>query len=361
MTTRSTRFLDRIRPDSIVDMHVHMLSLVEEEGNYISKELQSGVVYQYLMRNLGLANRSNREREHHYVHKLKLCVMDDEPPDLAVLLALDWVYDDQGERDKGRSHLVVSNDTVLRVCREHPEFLPAASVNPQRRDAFDELERMAEAGAVALKVLPNLQGFDPANPAYRPFWRRLAELGLPLLSHTGYEHALPSISDDYGDPRRLIPALEEGCTVIAAHCAAAGTFHAVEYFDHFTGMLPRYPRLYGDISGFASPIRRTYVEPMLGNSLRRRRVLVGSDFPIPCLPMVFLKELGLSKARELAFDPNPLRRNARLFRALGADDEVLQRAARVLLGLDQPPAADAGAAEADAPAAPRPRSRRFRS
>jgi len=350
MTTRNTEFLDRVRPDSNVDMHVHMVSLVEDDGNYVSKQLASGVVYQYLLRNLGLANRSDRERELHYVNLLKLCAIEDGGPDLMVLLALDWVYDDAGERDKRRSHLVIANDTVFRVCREHPEFIPAASVNPRRKDALEELDRVAELGAVMLKILPNLQGFDPGDPAFRPFWRRLAEHGIPLLSHTGYEHALPSINDSFGDPRRLVPALEEGCTVVAAHCAAAGTFHKVEYFDTFVGMLPRYPRLYGDISGFASPIRRSYVEPMLTSTLRRQRVLVGSDFPIPCLPMAFLKELGLRRARELSGDPNPLRRNINLFRALGVDDEVFQRAAKVILGID-----DTSQSE------PRPRSRRLRS
>ena len=34
----------------------------------------------------------------------------------------------------------------------------------------------ALSGAVLLKWLPSIQGFDPADPALTPFYRRLAEL-----------------------------------------------------------------------------------------------------------------------------------------------------------------------------------------
>ena len=38
-----------------------------------------------------------------------------------------------------------------------------ASVNPTRKDALDELERVAALGAVLNKVLPNAMVFDPAD------------------------------------------------------------------------------------------------------------------------------------------------------------------------------------------------------
>ena len=41
----------------------------------------------------------------------------------------------------------------------------------------------------------------------------MAELKLPLLSHTGYEHALKAIDQALGDPKRM--ALPLACTAIS--------------------------------------------------------------------------------------------------------------------------------------------------
>ena len=314
-------------------MHVHHVGIRRDEGHYLSQSLRHSVVYRYLLRNMGLASDADDEAlEAAYTGLLVRHAHEEGAPDKSVILALDWVYDEDGERDEARSHMVVSNEAVFELCRAHERLLPAASVNPARKDAIEALEEVWRQGAVLIKLLPNLQGFDPADPRFRPFWRRMAELGLPLLSHTGYEHALPTINDDYGDPARLTPALEEGCTVIAAHCAAAGRFHQVEHFNRFVGLLHRYKRLYGDISGFASPIRGGYLAPMLASRLRRSRTIFGSDFPIPCMAGAFIRDLGLARTRALQRDPNPLRRNLHLFEALGVDEEITRRGARLLLG-----------------------------
>ena len=89
--------------------------------------------------------------------------------------------------------------------------------------AFDPLVAFAADGAVLLKWLPSVQGIDPADPRHRPFYRRLAELRLPLLSHTGAEESFTGADNALADPERLRLPLEEGVTVIAAHCAANGT------------------------------------------------------------------------------------------------------------------------------------------
>src|ERR1043166_10189578 len=76
----------------------------------------------------------------------------------AVLLALDGVYDAGGNLDMKRTDFLISNAYALEVARKRPDrFLPGASVNPQRRDALDELERAAAGGAAPVKILPNAQ------------------------------------------------------------------------------------------------------------------------------------------------------------------------------------------------------------
>ena len=73
-----------------------------------------------------------------------------------------------------------------------------------------------------VKVLPNAQHFDPADPKYTAFYRALAERKLPFLSHVGYEFSLIGKDQSVGDPDRLRLALDEGVTVIAAHACSYG-------------------------------------------------------------------------------------------------------------------------------------------
>ena len=68
--------------------------------------------------------------------------------DAAVILAQDEPYRADGTRIPNAGSFYVPNDFVLRLAREHREFLPAISIHPARRDALDELERCLAAGAV---------------------------------------------------------------------------------------------------------------------------------------------------------------------------------------------------------------------
>jgi predicted TIM-barrel fold metal-dependent hydrolase len=67
---------------------------------------------------------------------------------------------------------MISNDYVFKTVRSHPdEFLACVSINPQRQDAVEEVLRCADVGATLVKVLPNAQQFNPADPRYKPFYR----------------------------------------------------------------------------------------------------------------------------------------------------------------------------------------------
>src|SRR5438034_4729764 len=155
----------------------------------------------------------------------------------------------------GTGSFYVPNDYVLELARQHPEFLPAVSIHPARRDAIEELDRCITEGAAMMKCLPNCHNIDCCNPGYTRFWERMAEAGLPLLAHTGGEHTVPVIRKDYSDPRILKRPLEIGVTVIAAHCATKSGLTDREYFDVFADMTKQFPNLYGDLSAFNVPIR----------------------------------------------------------------------------------------------------------
>ena len=82
----------------------------------------------------------------------------------AVLLGMDGVYDQNGRLNQAHTDFLISNDYVLKTARAYPnEFLAGVSINPQRRDAVEEVHRCADAGAALVKVLPNAQQFNPAD------------------------------------------------------------------------------------------------------------------------------------------------------------------------------------------------------
>jgi predicted TIM-barrel fold metal-dependent hydrolase len=295
-----------------------------------------------LKRRLGLATAASPdERERRYVDDLAMSVRDSEL-DRAVLLALDAVHDARGEMLLDRTALYVPNDCVSRTCALHPDaFLYGASVHPCRRDALDELDRVAASGAVLVKLLPNSQGFDPADPALRPYFRRLADLRLPLLVHCGYEHTLPALDQALGDPKLLEPALDEGAVVIVAHAGSAGRFHPRETFGDFLRLLERHPRCYGDTSALANWWRSKYLFALLDPSRLERvygvrledplsRFVHGSDFPVPVTVFAFVGRVDRAGRARAGAIPNELQRDVELKRLAGVPDAVLERAAGLL-------------------------------
>ena len=313
----------------IIDTHVHLIGLREDNGCYLSDKMSGGFVYHLLSYVLGLSGVGPEELDDAFREQMVDWV-DESDLDGAGLLALDGVYDDDGQLDRERTHVVIGNDYCLEVAGDSDKLFPICSVNPRRHDAIEELERVVEAGAVAIKMLPNSQDFDPASPDYQPFWERMVRLGVPLITHTSFEHTIPAYEQEYGRPERLVPALQEGVTVIAAHCASAGVAHIHEDFDTWQGMLREYPNLYGDISAMASMARFPYISKVLDDPLARERVVLGSDFPIPVSPWLFSTKIGISKAMELGRLDNPLQKNLDTFRALGVEGAILRRAGRLL-------------------------------
>ena len=249
----------------------------------------------------------------------------------AVLLAHEEVYHEDGRLMEGFGSFHVPNAYVLSVAREHPEFLPAVSIHPARPDALAELERCVEQGAVMMKCLPNCHNIDCNLPKYRLFWERMAALGLPLLAHTGGEHTVPVVRAELADPRVVTLPLECGVTVIAAHCASRSGLTDPDYFDAFTEMLRRYPRLYGDTSAFNLPARGAHIRDCLKPGVRER-LIHGSDFPVPILGLwAFLR--GLISLRDYwrcSRIRNSIEKDYQLKKAMGFEPAHFTRVADLL-------------------------------
>ena len=173
-------------------MHCHLGGLgTDGSGISANRSFRRGLVLPFILRLLKVKKGDLVHADRLYVERLAQWVRESKSIDRAVALAFDGRWRD-GELDRAHSALVVPNDWSRDAARANPDaLLYGASVNPERPDALDELDRVADEGAVLVKWLPNVMGFDPGDARFKAFYRKLAELRLPLLSHCGMEFTLP--------------------------------------------------------------------------------------------------------------------------------------------------------------------------
>ncbi len=264
-------------------MHVHLAALPEDgNGCYISDKMLRRPLSRFVAWKFGFDLRKPAEANASYIERLLRELERATLVEKAVLLALDGVYDSGGNLDMARTDFLISNRYVLETARKRPDrFLAGASVNPQRRDALDELERAAAGGAALVKILPNAQCFDPADARYLPFYRALARLKLPLLSHVGYEFSLAGRDQSAGDPARLRNALEEGVTVIGAHGCIQGLFGYEPHLKTVRDFVSRYAKFYLDASALTLPNRADMLFILKRHPEIQERLLFGTDYPLP--------------------------------------------------------------------------------
>jgi len=247
-----------------------------------------------------------------------------------VLLAQDYVYNEQGERAPLRTPFYTPNDYVARLAREHAEFLFGASIHPYRPDALDELDRVAGHGAVLVKWIPNVQAIRLNDPRCRAFYRRLAQHKIALLPHVGDEQAMVVAGQEYGYPRTLAAPLEEGVTVIAAHAASLGKRDGRSNFDILAEMFPKWPNLYADTSALALITRWRMLLRLAERTDLHARLVHGSDFPLPPASTVFIGRMPMRRWWNAWKRENPLRRDFEIKQGLGLPEAIYLRGYQVL-------------------------------
>jgi predicted TIM-barrel fold metal-dependent hydrolase len=257
-------------------------------------------------------------------------VLQNELIDSAVILAFDAVHDRDGRLDDANTHLYVTNDYVIELCKRNPKMLFGASVHPYRKDAVAEIERCIAAGAGLMKWLPIVQNFNPADDLCIPFYEALAHFHLPLLSHTGGEQSLPRLDDSVADPMLLLPAIQRNVTVIAAHCGTRSYPGDQDYLPRFVRLAEEHEHFYGDTAALNLPTRCYAYDTILKNPVVRGKLLHGSDWPI--LPLPSPSRIGTGKSIAVMREKNWMRRDAIIKRELGFDDEYWHRAEKVLYG-----------------------------
>ena len=264
-----------------------------------------------------------------------------------VLLAFDAFHDDAGEltrlpvrgRDPGND-IYTSNSLIRDLCRRRPDrFLFGASVHPYRERALKNMEEVVAAGACLLKWLPVHHNIDARDPRTIAALRHCRALGLPVLVHYNEEFTLAS-----NRPRQLAlaPFLQtlhelrrrgDLPTVILAHVATPVTpLGTRRWFEMacsaLAGDFANAP-LYADISALTAFGKIPFLRRLVRRQDLHRKLLFGSDFPIPIATMRLWRDLGSSYRRIAAIESWP-QRAAEICAVLGFNETVFTRAAELL-------------------------------
>jgi len=171
------------------------------------------------------------------------------------------------------------NDRVLALAPQaSPELLPFCSVHPaDGAEALAEVDRVASKGARGLKLHPNTQQFDVADPAVREVVARAADRGLPVL----FDAYSPF---DAGQPGKFVRLAIEvpKARLILAHA------HGPHFADLLVyEVLARYDwwqrNVWVDLSATGpllaeSPFREQFLWVL--RKVGVDRLLFGSDYPL---------------------------------------------------------------------------------
>jgi len=290
----------------IVDCHVHLLGLGQGgTGAFANPVMLS---WKYPLRHIkfliylsaaGIRDLSHADEQ--YLERLSRLARAVPGGLRTYLLAFDKYHNTDGAPNLAKTEFYIPNEYSIQVAARYPDvFVPTASVHPYRHDAFNELEACAARGLRIVKWLPNAMGMNPGDQRIDPFYRKMKELGMTLLTHAGEEMAVEAKEDQLlGNPLLLRRPLELGLKIIVAHCASLGRNPDLERrnhpladnFDLFLRLMEEQVykgQLFGDISTLTQFNRLPRpLQVVLEREDLHGRLINGSDYPLPAVNVVF--------------------------------------------------------------------------
>jgi predicted TIM-barrel fold metal-dependent hydrolase len=328
---------DRLEALHIVDFHVHAAGLgYGGSGAFLNQEMRENFRVHFFLRWVGVTEQElEAEGDQLVIRRLSKNIARSRYVDQAVVLAMDGIVDrTTGLLDEKRTQIYIPNDFLAREVAKYPNLLFGASINPNRKDSIELLERAAAQGAVLVKWIPSIMDIDPSDEFFIPFYKKMAELGIPLLSHTGSERSFAHARDELSDPFKLLLPLKHGVTVIAAHMAATGQSEGQDNFERLLSILPAYPNFYTDISSLTQINRLGYLAKALNIPWAIDHMIYGSDWPLQHFPVVspwyHVRHIGWANAWRIARIENVWDRDVALKQAMGVPEPVFTRMAGVL-------------------------------
>ncbi|GEM_PF-143805 len=327
---------ETITSQPIIDVHCHVAGLGGgDSGCFVSPALRANFRFGIYLKGFGVTQEELKTQGDQLgIQRIAERITASKHVDKAVVLAIDGVINKDGELDRELTEFYVPNEFVARETARYPNLLFGASINPHRPDALQRLEWAKANGAVLVKWIPSVMLIDPADESLRPFYEKMKQLNLPLLTHGGQEKSFTHAHDELADPERLKLPLEIGVKVIVAHVASTGENEGVEDFQRLLPMFETYPNLYADISSLTQGNKIGYLRRTLADKRLDGRLLYGTDYPLInttlVSPWFFPLNLTREQMTEISAIENPFDRDARLKQALGVPNDVFGRTAEFL-------------------------------
>ncbi|MBO0851930.1 MAG: amidohydrolase, partial [Pseudonocardia sp.] len=208
-----------------------------------------------------------------------------------------------------------TNEEIGELAAEHTDaIIPFASVHPARGRAGARMARrlIESYGFRGFKFHPSVQEFYPNDPTAYPIYEVLAEYRLPALFHTGQNgvgSGTPGgggIRLKYSNPMFLDDVAVDfpDMPIIMAH-------PSFPWQDEALAIAVHKAQVYIDLSGWSPK----YFPPQLvhyANTLLRRKVLFGTDFPL-FTPERWMSDLERTAIRDEVKPDLMLHNAARLF------------------------------------------------
>lgn len=346
-----------IDPARLMDYHTHMLGLdTSGSGTWVNPLMMTWwaplrrlrfAVYLHGSRVLDLKRADTQ-----YLERLTGLIRHQPQAGRHQIMAFDYHHNLDGTVNRPKSEFYTPNEYVFALAEKYPQwFVPTMSVHPYRADALEALEKWAARGGVMIKWLPNAMGIDAAAAKLDPYYAKVKELGLTIITHVGLEKAVEAEEDQrFGNPLRFRRPLEQGVRVVMAHCASLGDDEDLDNpgaapqpsFDLFMRLMDekKYEGLlFGELSAVTLFNR---IGKPLSTLLRRtdlhHRFVNGSDYPLPAINVVVrtgdLLEQGYitrdeRQALNEIYDFNPLLFDFVLRRTIRAPSSGEQFAASV--------------------------------
>jgi predicted TIM-barrel fold metal-dependent hydrolase len=321
-------------PAGIVDMHCHIAGIgAGGSGCFVSKNLRNNWRFNIYLRSFGVSKKEIVDKGDAVLgDKISESLAKSKYVSKAVVLALDGVVGADGKLDTNHTEVYVPNEFVAGVCAQHTNLLFGSSVNPYRSDAIERLVWAKEHGAVLVKWIPPVMEINPDDSKLIPFYKKMVELNLPLLSHTGREGSFSRSAEDFGDPEKLRLPLSLGVTVVAAHIASGDKYHGERGPDRLARLMREFPNLYTDISALTQINRPGTLQEALTKPEFSGRLVYGTDYPLINTALVspwYSMHLSLRQRWQIWRTSNPWDRDVMIKQDLGVPTEVFARSAKM--------------------------------
>jgi uncharacterized protein len=243
--------------------------------------------------------------------------MDAGDVDRAVVMTLGSVP--LGGHDPGLA------DYIGDCCRAFPDRLVGMlTADPLGGEAEARriLRDVPRLGLAGVKLLPSYSRVPINDPAIRPVYRAVAELGCPLIVHTGWCPIPAGRTLAHDHPLQLEDVLADvpGLRIVVAHCG-------FPWSEHVLFMLAAHPSVCADVAYWCPTMPAWRAATMLSHAKHlgvADRLLWGTDYPFasPRDDVAYWRSVPAAAAR-LGLEPTVT--NADVEALLGAN------AARALL------------------------------